>query len=422
MAGIAMNGKARSLAARRAELISTGAELLSGRTVNRHARTLGEALRGLGIHLVRDTTLPDDPAAIRAAVREALDRTDLVFVSGGLGPTPDDVTRDAVASALGRGVVLDESSKERIRIQCERAGRAFSAARASQARVVEGACALENRAGAAPGERLELDGGKVLFILPGPPSEFHSVLELEILPWLRARDPAGALSEDLFMLRGLAEADLVERCREAVFPPAGIALATCAAPGRLEVRLEAADGAESLRREAAERFRALFRERIYAEERKEPVEAAFERLRDLGRTVAAAESCTGGLFGAALTDRPGSSDVYRGGVIAYSNEAKQSLLGVPTDLLADHGAVSEPVARAMAEAARRLFDADFGVGITGIAGPGGETAEKPVGLTFLALADGERTDVRRRVFPGTRAVNRAFAVQTALDMLLDRLV
>jgi nicotinamide-nucleotide amidase len=405
-----------------AELVSTGNELLSGRTVNRHARLLGSRLGDLGIRLVRDTTVGDDLSSIVEAVRSALDRSGMVFVSGGLGPTPDDLTRDALAALLGRRLVTDPVSLQRIRERYEAFNRRLTSSAERQACIIQGAAVLQNPVGVAPGQRIEVDRG-VIFVLPGPPAEFESMLDEHILPWLSARSGAEAARTPpgIFMVCGVGESDIVARLEPRGFPPEGIDVAFCAAPGRVEIRLSGSGGTASLQA-AAQVIREELGEAIFAEERISMEACLAGLLSDPPATVATAESCTGGLIGHRITSVAGSSRYYVGGIVAYANEAKIKLLGVRAEDLNRYGAVSEPVARQMAEGVRSRFDAEFGLSTTGIAGPDGGTVEKPVGTVFIGLADREHAWVRSFRFPGSRPNVKEWTCQMSLDLLRRRLL
>jgi nicotinamide-nucleotide amidase len=403
------------------ELVATGSELLNGRTVNRHASVLGEQLKPLGLPIVCETTVPDDIAAIEDAIRNALRRVDMVLVTGGLGPTCDDVTRDAIARMLGRKIVMDEPSRNSLRTRYGRIGRAVTPQAELQAQIVEGATALANSVGMAPGERLDLDG-KVLFALPGPPDEFRAVLLEHVLPWLRQSFGAVHLpAEQIFMVCGIGESDIMRRLDEIGFAPKGVEVAYCAAPGRIEVRLTSPRGDREAVESAARDVRQALGESVFAEDRLNMEEVVGRLLAGKKSTLATAESCTGGLVGHRITMVSGSSDYYLGGVIAYSNAVKERELGVNPATLATHGAVSAEAAREMAEGVRTRFSADFGLSLTGIAGPTGGMAEKPVGLVFIALADRARTWVRRHQFNGDRARIKDWSSQMALDLLRRRL-
>ncbi len=405
-----------------AELVSTGSELLSGRSVNRHAQTLGRALSSLGIRLVRDTSVGDDSGHIKEAVGQALKRCRLVFVSGGLGPTNDDITRQAMADLLGRGLVADAQTLDRIRDMCAERGLDFNDHRAAQADIIEGATALDNSVGAAPGELIELEDGRTLFILPGPPAEFGAVLREHVLPWIAEKMPdSSGYAEDIYLVTGRGESDIVAAFDDNNFPPAGIETAFCAAPGRVEIRLSSNIADRQLLSEAKARIRRILGEDIYAEERLGIEEVVAALLTSKGQTIAVAESCTGGLIGGRLTAHSGSSIYFKGGVIAYSNEIKIEQLGVQSDAIAQEGAVSATVASQMAVGVRERFGADFGISTTGIAGPTGSTHDKPVGLVYIGLSCADEVQTARNLFGSGRDRVRASTVQIALDMLRRKL-
>ncbi len=402
------------------ELVSTGAELLSGRTLNTHTQTLARYLADIGLELVRETSAPDDPIAIRDAVRDALSRVSVVVVTGGLGPTSDDVTREAVAEIIGAQIILHAATREAIRQRYERTNRIWSEKVSRHALVLSGADVLENRVGLAPGEAI-LWQGRQIFLLPGPPHEFEAVLLDHVLPRLRSVAAAPPLQQ-LFQVTGLGESDIVRLLPDPEFPGPGVSVAYCASPGLVEVRLTAPPSAADAHARAAALVRERIGEYIFAERRVDLETVVVEALRAAGKTVALAESCTGGLVGHRLTNVPGSSEVFLGGVMAYSNESKIRDLGVPADVLELVGAVSAEVAAAMAEGVRARFGSDFGIGITGIAGPGGGTPQKPVGLVFVAVADRSGVVVEEARSAGPRATIKLTTSQRALDALRRRLI
>jgi nicotinamide-nucleotide amidase len=398
------------------ELVCTGTELLSGRTLNTHAQFLGGRLGGIGLPLQRETVVPDAAPDIEEAVRSALGRAEVVVVTGGLGPTSDDLTRDVLAKIAGRAIRTDEPALENIRARCARAGRDMTASRARQALVLDGAEVLPNPVGMAPGEWIEHEG-RVLIALPGPPREFQAVLDQEVLPRLRRRFPDAVVLEAIFHLCGIAESDFVDALQAAGFHPEHVAFACCAAPARLDVRLRGPmDAADELAR-TADCVRRTAGRHLVCESALPLETVVVQRLTELRKTVAVAESCTGGLVGGRITAVPGSSAVFAGGVIAYSNEVKIRDLGVRESTLAQWGSVSEETAREMAEGARRRFATDFGLSVTGIAGPGGGSDAKPLGLVWLALASGGPTQVESFRGTGERDVVREASVQMALDLL-----
>ncbi len=404
------------------ELVSTGAELLNGRSVNTHARLLGGRMREIGFRLRRETTVGDVEADIAHAVREALARVPIVFVSGGLGPTCDDLTREAVAGLLGRPLRVDETALRRLRERYHRLGRELTESRRRQAMVIEGAAVLPNSAGAAPGQRLETSEGRLLFLLPGPPNEFSAILEEEIIPWLRERFPSvRPPAQRIFQLCGLPESDAVERLADAGFSPEPLELAYCASPGNLEIRLTGGPDDAALVAAKADELRRILNSFIYTEGRDDLAHVVAEAARAARASIAVAESCTGGGIGRRLTAVAGSSEWFRGGVIAYANEVKERLLGAPREVLQREGAVSAAIAETMARGVRERLDATHGLAVTGIAGPGGGTAEKPVGLVFIACADVEGCAVERHRFSGDRETVRLWATQYALNLLRRRL-
>ncbi|MCS6771755.1 MAG: CinA family nicotinamide mononucleotide deamidase-related protein [Kiritimatiellae bacterium] len=398
-----------------AELICTGSELLSGRTVNTHVATLATALEPLGIPLVRETTVPDDRAAIRDAIEQALARSPIVITSGGLGPTSDDLTRDVAAEIAGTAVVMHEPTREKLRKRFEAAGRVFTDIAARHALIVQGATVLENEVGFCPGELIEIRGRR-LYLTPGPPAEFRAVVENGILPTLRALAGTPPVRR-IFMTCCIGESEILRLLPESEFPGPGIDIAYCARPGRVEIRLSAPPNREEALDRAAARARETLAPWIYAERPCNLEEALVDLLRSLGRTVAIAESCTGGLIGHLFTEVPGSSHVFLGGVVAYSNESKTRDLGVPPQVLDAHGAVSAETARAMALGVRARFGSNYGLAVTGIAGPSGGSPQKPVGLVYMCATDGSRFEERQRKFSGVRSVIKQLSAQWAMDAL-----
>lgn len=403
----------------RLELISTGEELLQGRTLNLHPRIITEKLERRGLKLCRVVTVGDDETQISQAVSSALESADVVVVGGGLGPTDDDVTREGVARALGRQLVLDGELAKRLREKVAGRGHATPPLLDRQAMVIEGAAVLDNRVGVAPGQRVEV-GEKVIFILPGPPAEFEAVLEDHVVGWLVKRFRVPVRVEKVLMTCGMPEVELAQKLKQAGLPLPGCRVAFRAAPGRVEVAFQSGeDDAERLE-DCVALARQCLGDVIFAEERAELAEVVGRLLRQRKQTLAVAESCTGGLLGGSITEVSGSSDYFVGGVIAYSNEMKIRQLGVPREVLEKHGAVSEPTVRCMAEGVRKLTGADIGVGVTGIAGPTGGTPSKPVGLVWFGVADAAGTVAVRREFGNGRERVRRWSVNTALDLIRRR--
>lgn len=406
-----------------AELVATGAELLDGRVLNTHAQRLGLVLDETGMALVRVTSVPDDRAVIASAVREAMERVPLVFVTGGIGPTCDDLTREALADALGRKIVRDAVSLASLQKRYAAGLAALTEACARQADILEGAEALSNSEGAAPGQRIETSPGRTIFVLPGPPREFEAVLSGQVIPWLRARYPEAQPSpRRIFMVCGLGESDVIERLDAAGFRAGSLRLAYCAAPGVLEVRLTGRAGDDDAVEAGGRVIRLALGDSVYSEEREDLASVAGRLLLARGARLTTAESCTGGYVGARITAIPGSSAWYVGGVVAYANKAKTATLGVEESLLARHGAVSGETARAMAEGIRVRMRADIALSVTGIAGPGGGTPEKPTGLVWWAVSDAHGVAAESRVLMGSREHVRQAAAQNALNLLRRRLL
>jgi nicotinamide-nucleotide amidase len=348
-----------------------------------------------------------------------MSRAPLVFVTGGLGPTSDDITRDAVADALGCSLGLDPQAEAHLRAWFARNNRPVNSSSIRQALVLEGATVLPNRAGIAPGQRIITPDGCTLYLLPGPPRELRAILEDHVLPDLRTRfAQAAPLVESISMFAGLGESDLQAWMNRQSLT-ASVEVGYCASPGILEFRLTTHD--ESARPELeslADAARREFSGWLYATRRAGIEEVLAERLSMASGTMSVAESCTGGLIGSTLTSVPGSSAWFLGGVICYSNDSKVRDLHVSPELLSTHGAVSEPCAREMAEGVRNLFRSTYAVATTGIAGPGGGTPDKPVGTAFIAIAGPEGTKVSRHLLNGDRETIRASTRQRALSLLL----
>lgn len=407
-------------------MVAVGDELLLGETTDTNAAWLGRWLARHGLPVARRWTVGDVEAHIQDAVTAALEVADLVVVTGGLGPTPDDLTRDAVASLLGRPLHEDEGILERIRKKFrDRGVDELPGPNRRVAQVPEGARILANPRGTAPGLALEAGGGRHVLLLPGPPRELQGIVEgaLEELlgEWLGGRLPPVHLRT--LHTTGIPESLLSERVDGVLPEDTGpVTLAFLPDPVGVDIRLTARGVEEPEARRWFDRIEEALAPVVgpwrYESEDGDLVGALSRALRRGGHTVATAESCTGGLVAKRLTDRAGASDVFPGGIVAYANEAKESLLGVDPDLLAAHGAVSEPVARAMAEGAARALGATAGVGITGVAGPDGGTAEKPVGTVWIAATLEGRTVSRLERVPGDRREVRERSAQAAVALLL----
>jgi nicotinamide-nucleotide amidase len=400
------------------EILATGDELLTGQVTDTNSVWLMDRLWDLGVMVRRKTLVGDERADLAAALAETTGRADVVVMSGGLGPTEDDLTAECVAAALGVPLFVDDASLDAIRRRFEKIGRAMTPNNAKQARFPRGATILPNRFGTAPGFRVAL-GGAELWCLPGVPVEYRGLSEEFVLPRIAARVgevPAARLVK----LIGIPESHADEAMRPVMDAPENqqVRFGYRAHWPEIHVKwsVPGADAPAHADRILAA-VRAIFGDAIFAEGKAELAPTVVERLVARGERVALAESCTGGLVAQMLTTVPGSSGAFDLGVVAYANAMKTAMLDVPADLLAVHGAVSEPVARALAEGARRRGGATWGLGVTGIAGPTGGTPEKPVGLVHLAIAGPGETRAWQKNFFGDRERVRKTAAYDLLNQL-----
>jgi nicotinamide-nucleotide amidase len=402
------------------ELVTIGNELLLGFTLDSNSAYLARALAPVGGRVVRNTTVADDGKAIGEAVRDALARTGFVITSGGLGPTRDDVTKKAVADIVGQQLVLDETYLQQLRERFAAFGRRMADSNRTQAERPEGATVLPNPIGTAPGLWVESDAG-VVVMLPGVPSEFRALTDAQVAPRVAARARGTAVVSRTLRTTGIPEStlgDTISHLADSLVP---MTMAFLPSLAGVDVRLTVADRTSEEARialdDAARQIDQLLGPARYGEESDDLADILIGLLGARGETLAVAESCTGGLVGARLTAIPGSSRVFVGGVIAYSNRLKERLLDVTPAALETYGAVSEVVALEMARGVRTRTGAEAGLSITGVAGPGGGTGEKPVGTVWLAASLGTTERAIRRVFPGNRDDIRQRAAQAALDLL-----
>ena len=406
------------------ELLTIGTELLLGHTIDTNGAEIARSLAAIGVRIVRRTSVGDDPDAIRDAVRGALARTGAVLTTGGLGPTRDDMSKAVVADLYDMPLEFDEEIWQTLVDRFARLGRQPAASNRTQAEVPRGAVVLRNRWGTAPGLWFEGQLGLVI-MLPGVPGEMRKLVEHEVVPRLAARSQGGVIRSRVVRTTGIPESTLAERLGEIEQEVAPLTLAYLPGFDGVDLRLSAwglpPDEADARLADAA----ALLRERAgdcaYGEGEVDLAAIVLERARKRRFHIGTAESCTGGLVGARLTEIPGSSDVFSGAVVCYANELKTALLGVDPALIDSDGAVSESVASAMAEGAIRALGVDLTVAVTGIAGPGGGSAAKPVGTVWIAVADHEAVEARRIQIPGDRHNVRVRAAQAALAMLDRRL-
>ena len=412
----------------KAAILAVGSELLGTDRLDTNSLRLTRTLERYGAELRYKSVVGDSEEDLAGELQRLVSRFDVILVTGGLGPTADDVTREAAAAALGRGLRLDEEVLAAIERRFRAHNLRMPEVNRRQALIVEGAEVLPNRWGTAPGQRISGEGS-TLWLFPGVPSELEGMIEAYLVPWLAERSGGTARETVTLKVACLPESAVEERIAPAYAELGRENVTVLASPSDIRVRATA-EGPEAERRqrldEMSARLAGLIGDAVYAFREEDTMEAVVgELLRKAGATLATAESCTGGLVSERVTRVPGSSDYFLGAAVTYSNELKTRLAGVSPDLLAEHGAVSEPVARAMAEGVRKALGSDYGIGITGVAGPGGGSEEKPVGTVHIALAGpgGEDGTEHRKVrFPGDREHIRIHASQLALEMLRRRLL
>ncbi len=384
-----------------ATIISIGDELLLGRTVDTNSAWLAQQLAALGIDVLAHVTVGDDQDRTRDAIDHAAHRSDWVFVSGGLGPTPDDLTRQALAEAMGASLELREEFVDQIAGYFRRFGKTMPERNKVQAMFPVGSRAIANSCGTAPGIQARLHDAEV-FVMPGVPREMKVMFEREALPQLQAGSGGRVILLDTLWTFGQGESTVAEQIADLMERGRNPAVGTTVQDAKIGVRIFATgttrEEARRLLDASVEEISSRLGTLIYARGEGSLAHVVGELLRRAGQTVATAESCTGGLIAKTLTDVGGSSDYVRCGYVTYSNESKTELLGVPAERLAEHGAVSAPVAESMALGSRERSGADWAISVTGIAGPTGGTAEKPVGLVYIALAGPEDCTVREYRF------------------------
>jgi len=402
------------------EIINTGTELLLGAVVNTHQSYIAQKLLPLGLTVQRQVTIGDDHLIIRVAFAEAIERADLVIATGGLGPTSDDITRDVVAELTERKLIFHPEIMDRIEARFR--ARKFSIPESIrvQAMVPEGALVLTNHNGTAPGLALE-HHGKWIILLPGPPRELKPMFEETVLPLLREKLKLPVLDSRTFRTVGIGESMVEQIVGKQLLALPGCEVGYCARPSEVDLRIIVRAAKQNEARAIADRAEDIIRQNLGEwifgkdDDRLEAVIVAA--LAHRKQTLAVAESCTGGHLANRITNVAGSSEVFVNGCVTYTNESKTRLLGVPTARIDQHGAVSEPVARAMAEGVRTRSNATYGIGITGIAGPTGGTSQKPVGLVYIALAAPTGTRCIEQRLNYDRETFKFVATQYALDLL-----
>lgn len=406
------------------EVLCIGDELLIGLRDNTHLTFLGELLARHGLEISRSSVFRDEPESIRDCFEESWKRADLIITTGGLGPTADDLTRETIAEALGTQLVHNQQVEDAIRHRFERMGRQMTDNNLRQAMIPDGAELIENHYGTAPGIWFER-GGKTLVMLPGPSNELRPMFREQVLPKLATkgftheRDPYMQMR-----VFGLGESALATKL-DPVFSEynSGLNVAYCAHSGMVDVRLSQGNGDldDDAIKAIAERCRDLLGEDFTCFGDYNLPSLVLGHLRKLEKTLAVAESCTGGMMSSVFTDVPGASKVFKGGVVCYANSAKMDMLDVPECIIQQHGAVSAECAAAMATGVAENLGADYGLSITGFAGPGGGTAEHPVGTVFLGYHSPVGVWSRKVVYPGNRLQVKERAVNASLDWLRRKL-
>ena len=403
-----------------AAIIAVGSEMLGPTRLDTNSLKLTAALEAFAVSVVRKSIVGDILADLADEVRFALDQADILAVTGGLGPTEDDLTREALASALGLEMDVDQSIIARLEKRFAARGWKMPEVNKKQANVFRGQTTLTNERGTAPGFHIERDG-KHVWAFPGVPNELEWMIATYLAPWLGATIGGESRFRRVLKIVGLGESMVEERIKPYYDAHRGEApLTILATSGQTELHLVADGDETAARAQLAAREKelaALLGERVYGfdDDTLEGVVGAL--LRERGATLAVAESCTGGLLSSRITDVPGSSQYFAGGGVCYTAETKTAIAGVDPALIREHGEVSEPVAIALARGVRERFGASYGIGVTGIAGPSGGTPEKPVGTVHIAVAGPASHEHRKMVWPMGRALFKLFATQSALDLL-----
>jgi len=402
------------------EIVTIGDEIISGHTIDTNSAFIAQKLAEIGLPVVFKTAIGDDIRLMEEIFSLAMKRADIVIATGGLGPTDDDVTKRAIVKVFKRNLVFHEDVLEDLKKRFAERGLEMPSINQNQALLPQGATYLANRTGSAIGIVIEEDG-KIFVSLPGVPREMHIMVEEELIPFLRARIKQSYLRIIKLRTTGIIESALAEKIKPHIKIPDTIKFAYLPSYGGVDLRIIASANSREETDKAAEQLAAKLRELvgkyIYGEN-DDTLEAVIGKLlKDRHQTLATAESCTAGLLAGKITDVPGSSQYYDRGFVTYTNESKTELLGVPEKILKDHGAVSSQTAEAMAAGAREKSRTNYGVAITGIAGPGGGTEEKPVGTVYIAVASDNEVVSKKFLMARDREINRSRSVYAALEML-----
>ena len=402
-----------------AEVLAVGTELLMGQIANTNAQYISNRLPEAGVGVYYHSVVGDNPQRLKACLKLALDRTDIVIMTGGLGPTQDDLTKETVAEVMGRTLILHEESLNKIKAFFQKINRPMSSNNIKQAYLPENSLIIENNNGTAPGCIIE-EGGKVVIMLPGPPSEMKPMFEDCVMPYFKDKLDYKIVSRFLRIF-GIGESALEEKIIDLIEKQTNPTIAPYAKEGEVTLRITARCGKDEdgdrLILPVIDEIKRRAGEFIYSIEGKDLDQVVGKLLLENKITISLAESCTGGLIASRLTSIPGISEVFNRGLVTYSNEAKIENLGVTPETISKYGAVSRQTAEEMAVGVRKLADTDLGLSVTGIAGPGGGTAEKPVGLVYVALADREKVVCKELRLWGNRDRIRNVTALNAFDMI-----
>ncbi|MDX1980100.1 MAG: competence/damage-inducible protein A [Bryobacteraceae bacterium] len=408
-----------------AAILAIGSEMLTPQRIDTNSLFVTDKLNTLGVEVVLKMVVGDDRKRLVQAMRHALSEAGLLIISGGLGPTEDDLTREAVADLTGRELIFRQEVVDWIAERFRRFNRPMAENNKRQGYVLDGAEILPNPNGTAPGQWLT-HGGAHILLLPGPPGELKPMVENHCLPRLEKLLPPMVIRTRFYRVAGMGESDLDQLIAPVYKPFENPATTILAAPGDIQIHLrarcETETEAEDLLKKVGDPIAGLLGDRIYSRNG-DPLETVAGRmLKERMLTLSVAESCTGGMLAERITSVPGASEYFAGGLLTYTNRAKQDLLGIDMDLIDEHGAVSEVVAKAMALGARERTGSKVALSVTGVAGPSQGEEKEPVGTVFVAIAHGELCTAKRLVYPGDRKRVRTMAVQAALDMLRRKLL
>ena len=410
-----------------AEILCTGEELLLGDIVNTNAAFLSAELTGLGVCVFHHSVVGDDPERLGDCVREGLLRSDIVIVSGGLGPTKDDLTKETVAKLFGREMELHVESLEAIKDYFAKTGRVMSKNNEKQAMMPKGAIVFPNHFGTAPALALENQDGQSVIMLPGPPSELIPLFFEQVAPYIRTKNSMAIVSKNIHFF-GIGESALAEKLDGLLMDTTTLTAATYCKEGEVRIRITARAESEAEALCICDKYAERIMQTeagafVYGVDVGTIENAVVKALHESGLTLSAAESCTGGLIAKRITDISGCSDVFFGGCVTYTNDAKQRLIGVSAETLEKYGAVSEQTAREMARGVRLATGSDIGISATGIAGPTGGTAQTPVGTVFLGISTAEGEEVRKLSLSPMRSREyiRQASATNAFDMVLKKI-